>query len=239
MINTQKIGTLLLLFLLGTSVFGQTWFELGIKGGPATTMLLSQNIFDDVRYDHVLTPTYFGAGKIGINFGEYNGIAFQGGISKLRQQFNNNYELKTFDERLVEADITEFAVFFHRTKESGYFEIGPRINLVKSPTSSDYGAVNANYNLSNDIYTSYYGADIGFGAYVIGNDHLTLMTGFRFSYGITPISDDERPFIPFNAIYQNEKNVHVLTAMLAIELNYSLGYLVRSTCGNRVTWISF
>lgn len=94
-------------------------------------------------------------------------------------------------------------------------------------------------DITDDVYPNYYGIDLGFGAFVIGNDQLTLMTGFRFSYGIGPLSNSERPFIPSAATYETSRSVHVLTGMLCIELNYSLGYLVKSTCGNRTTWISF
>lgn len=215
----------------------QTWFELGIKGGPASTLLLNGNLFDDVAYNHLLTPTYFMGGKIGINFGPHNGVAFHGGMTKLRQKFENFYETRTFDNRIIEARLIDFGVMYHRTKESGYFEVGPIISLVKNPTRLDDNE--PALNLTDNLYSSYYGLDIGFGAFVVGNDHLTLMTGFRFSYGISPLGNNETLFAPENAIYQTSKSVHILTGMLCFELNYSLGYLVKKTCGRRTALISF
>lgn len=215
----------------------QTWFEVGIKGGPASTLMLNGNLFDDVAYNHLITPTYFMGGKIGINFGPHNGIAFHGGMTRLRQKFENFYEVRTFDERIIEANLVDIGVLYHRTKESGYFEVGPRISLVKNPSqTNDNGSA---IDLTNDLYNSYYGIDIGFGAFLIGNDQLTLMTGFRFSYGVAPIADNETVFAPENAVYQTSKNVHVLTAMFCLELNYSLGYLVKKSCGRRTALIAF
>lgn len=215
----------------------QTWFEVGLKGGPATTLVMNANLFDDVAYNHLITPTYFYGGKIGINFGLHNGIAFHGGVSKLRQKFENFYEVRNFDNRIIEAKSVDLAVLYHRTKESGYFEVGPRISLIKNPTRIDDNG--ASVDLTDNLYSSYYGIDLGFGAFVVGNDHLTLMTGFRFSYGITPLADDESVFAPQNSVYTSSKSVHVLTGMLSLELNYSLGYLVKRGCGQRTAWISF
>jgi hypothetical protein len=96
-------------------------------------------------------------------------------------------------------------------------------------------------DLKDDLNKSYYGADIGFGGYMIGNERVSLMMGLRLSYGFTPISDSDQPFIRSinSEVYQSPKSTHVMSAMLCFELNYSLGYLVRSSCGDRTNWISF
>jgi hypothetical protein len=226
-----------LYFTTALSTNAQTWFEMGLKGGPAVTLLTNSNLFDDVAYNHRIAGTYFFGGKIGINFGPHNGIAFHGGMTRLHQKFENLYEVRTFDNRAIQVNLVDIGVLYHRTKESGYFEVGPRISLVKNPTRMDDGG-NA-LNISEQLYSSYYGFDLGFGAFLIGNDHLTLMTGFRFSYGITPLSDNESLYAPENAIYATSKSVHVLTGMLCLELNYSLGYLVKRGCGQRTAFISF
>jgi len=226
------------LYLTTTEKSGaQTWFEVGLKGGPATTFLLNGNLFDDVAYNHLLTPTYFVGGKIGINFGPHNGIAIHGGMTKLRQKFENFYEVRTFDERLIEGNLIDIGMLYHRTKDAGYFEVGPRISLVRNPTRIDDNG--AALDISNSFYNSYYGLDLGFGAFLIGNDQLTLMTGFRFSYGIAQLADNAEALAPQGVIYETDKSVHVLSAMLCLELNYSLGYLVKKSCGRRAALISF
>lgn len=232
-------NTLLLFTVLTFSLFtyAQTWFELGLKGGPAATFLVNRNLFDDTQFNPRITPTYFFGGKIGINFGEHDGIAFHGGLSQVRQDFVNEYELSFFDERRFSASVIDIGMLYHRTQESGYFEVGPRISLVQNATLADDG--NDPYDITDQVSGAYYGMDLGFGSYVIGNDHLSLMMGLRFSYGISPIMEDEGPVTPLLVNYEEERSVHVFSAMLCFELNYSLGYLVRSTCGNRTTWISF
>jgi hypothetical protein len=125
------VKQLLLLFALFLSSFGksQTWFELGLKGGPSTAFYINQNIFDDVEFNHRLTGSFFFGGKVGINFGEHNGIALHVGGTKIRQNFDNFYTLSSFDKRLVATNLLEISAMYHRTNGSGYFEVGPRMSL--------------------------------------------------------------------------------------------------------------
>lgn len=221
----------------------QTWFEVGIKGGPATTFLVNKNFFDDTQFNPKLTPTYFFGAKVGINFGEHDGIAIHAGGTKVQQKFVNEYPLAPFDERKFTSNLVEIGLLYHRTSNSGYFEVGPRISLVQNGELIDDGGTSQ--DISDELIGTYYGMDLGFGSYVIGGDHLSLMMGLRFSYGIAPtygiapIDLDERPIAPVQAQYGDSRSVNVFSAMLCIELNYSLGYLVRSTCGRRTSWISF
>lgn len=224
-------------FTLPLLIHSQTWFELGLKGGPASTLLLNQNIFDDAEYNHRITPTYFYGAKVGVNFGEHDGVALHVGGTKVQQRFNNEYDLSSFDERKFLSDLVEIGLLYHRTSNTGYFEVGPRISLVQGGELIDDG--NSRQDISSDLSSSYFGMDLGFGSYVIGNERLSLMMGLRFSYGITGISSEERPIVPIQASYANSKSVNVFSAMLCMELNYSLGYLVRSSCGKRSSWISF
>ena len=231
----------ILLFALATTLtftgLSQTWFEVGLKGGPATTFLVNRNLMDDPEFNPRLTLSYFYGAKVGINFGENNGIAFHGGISEVRQDFVNEYNLSFFDERRFSARALDIGMLYHRTQESGYFEVGPRISLVQNASLADDGG--EAYDITDEVNGAYYGLDLGFGSYVIGNEQISLMMGLRFSYGISPIVEDERPITPILVDYEERRSVHVFSAMLCFELNYSLGYLVRSTCGNRNTWISF
>lgn len=226
-----------LIYFFTFNVNGQTWFEVGLKGGPATTFLMNKNFLNDTQFNPKLTPTYFYGAKIGINFGEQNGIAIHAGGTKVQQKFINEYPNAPFDERKFASNLVEIGVLYHRTSNSGYFEVGPRISLVQSGELIDDGG--ARQDISDELIGTYYGMDLGFGSYVIGGDHLSLMMGLRFSYGITPIDLDERPIAPIQAQYGDSRSVNVFSAMLCIELNYSLGYLVRSTCGRRTSWISF
>lgn len=232
----NKLLLIILTLLLSTHFHAQTWFEVGLKGGPASTFLLNKDIFEDSSYDHLLTGSYFYGGKIGMNFGPHNGIALHGGATKVNQNFNNKYEAQTFDRRNFNAQVIDIGLLYHRTKESGYFEIGPKISLVRSTSISDDSG--ERINIEEHMNRSYYGADVGFGGYLIGNERLSLMVGLRFSYGYA-MMDKVEPITPLEAQYSNAGAVHVFNTMLSFELNYSLGYLVRSSCGRRTTWLSF
>lgn len=234
----RLLHTIVFVCLLTSSMLNaQTWFEVGLKGGPATTFLVNKNFMNDTQFNPKLTPTYFYGAKIGINFGEQNGIAIHCGGTKVQQKFNNEYPLALFDERKFTSNLIEIGLLYHRTSNSGYFEVGPRISLVQSGELIDDGG--SRQDISDDLIGTYYGMDLGFGSYVIGGDHLSLMMGLRFSYGIAPIAQDERPIAPIQAQYDDSRSVNVFSAMLCVELNYSLGYLVRSSCGRRTSWISF
>lgn len=224
-------------FTFSFTGFSQTWFEVGLKGGPATTFLVNRNLMDDTQFNPRLTLSYFYGAKVGINFGEHDGIAFHVGMSEVRQDFVNEYDLSLFDERRFTSSVLDIGMLYHRTQESGYFEVGPRISLVQNASLADDGG--DEYDITDQVNGAYYGMDLGFGSYVVGNERLSLMMGLRFSYGISPIMEDERPVTPVLVDYEDRRSVHVFSAMLCFELNYSLGYLVRSTCGNRNTWISF
>lgn len=226
-----------LLLFASSSYNAQTWLEIGLKGGPATTFLVNNDIFDDISFDHALTGTYFYGGKVGVNFGPHNGVAIHAGGTRLNQNFNNNYESRNFKSRNFNAQVLEFGLLYHRTKETGYFEVGPRMSLVQNAAISDDSG--SEMNFEENVNRTYFGADLGFGAYVIGNERLALMMGLRFSYGFSNMMDDVTNLAPVQAEYNNNSTVHVLSAMFCIELNYSLGYLAHASCGKRSAWISF
>lgn len=223
--------------VLSFSLHSQTWFEVGFRGGPATTFLTNKNLFNDTGYDHKFTPTYFYAGKLGINFGKHNGVAINIGSTQIHQEFINNYETRNFDERKFKANTLDIGVLYHRTKESGYFEAGPKISLINSGFRQDDGSTSV--DVEDQLKSSIFGMDLGFGSYVIGGERLSLISGFRLSYGFSPLMDNESVIAPQQASYSDPSGVHVLAIMFSFELNYSLGYFVSSSCGKRTSWISF
>ena len=230
----MRLITTFLLMFLALNSHSQTWFETGLRGGPTFNLLTSKNVFDDNAYFHQINLSYFYGGKLGVNFGEHNGIAINIGQSFIKQGFTNTHENRSFDQLTYSAKTTDFGLLFHRTKESGYIELGPKASIVNSSDIKRDGL--DKYSIKEETQNTIFGFDLGFGSYFIGSDRLTLMTGFRISYGFTPLLKDDRVLTPYAA---QAGNAHLFTAMLALELNYSLGYLVRSSCGKRTAWISF
>lgn len=234
----KAFGLFTIALMASAQITAQTWFELGLKGGPATTFLINGNIMDDAQYNHKVVPTYFAGFKVGVNFGEEHGVAFDLSTTAIRQKYNNEYDLSLFDERFIKGQTIDIGVLYHRTKASGYFEIGPQISLLQSASVQDDNG--AAYSIINDINSNYFGATMGFGGYITGNETLSLMVGLRFSYGfkIFPENYDGAPLIA-QLNYDTPRATDVATVMLCFELNYSLGYLVRSSCGRRSSFISF
>lgn len=237
---SNKLKILFLSLLLAGTSYSQTWFELGLKGGPAATFLVNSNVLDDAQFNHKVVPTYFAGFKVGVNFGEEHGVALDLSTTAIRQKYSNDYELSSFDERLIKAQTIDIGLLYHRTKSSGYFEIGPQLSLVQSAYQIDDGS--GEVDISNDVNGNYFGGTLGFGAYLLGNDVISLMTGLRFSYGVafSPETYDATNNATITEpSYETPKSTHVATAMLCFELNYSLGYLVRSSCGRRSSFLSF
>ena len=225
------------IMLLSSIVYSQTWFEVGLKGGPGTTFLINKNYLNDAGFEHTITGTYFYGGKVGVNFGEANGVSLQVGRTLVQQKFRNNYNSPDFNESHFKSNVLDLGLLYHRTKDAGYVEFGPRYSIVQTGDYSTDGI--AGIGMGSGLNDSYFGVDLGFGSFLIGNERLTLMTGLRLSYGVTSILKDDRNIAPSAAVYNERHNVNVFAAMFCLELNYSLGYLVTSSCGRRTSWLSF
>ena len=63
----RKLIALLTGIFIFTSTFSQTWFDLGLKGGAGTSILINQNIWNDRDYNHRISPAHCFGIKAGIN----------------------------------------------------------------------------------------------------------------------------------------------------------------------------
>lgn len=232
-----KILIFLALLIIGTESYGQVWFDIGLKGGPGTSFLLNKEIFDDAEFNHKFTFSYFFGGKVGINFGEQNAVTINVTSTSIAQKLENTHTDYSFNERSLKATSVDFALFYRRTKGASYFEIGPQFSLLTNPQATDDGVDNATVNAA--WAKNFIGATIGFGGFIVGGDKFSILAGLQATYGFTDLfPDDYQPGLDIASQYSDASTMP-LAVMLNIEFNYSLGYLVRSSCGKRTSLISF
>ena len=79
-------------------------------------------------------------------------------------------------------------------------------------------------------------AAIGFGAYILGNERVTLVSGLRILYDLGDLRskqaiDNQFPYHNYESLAN--KPFQAFDIQLCLELNVSLGFLVRNSCGKR------
>ena len=124
-----------------------------------------------------------------------------------------------------------------------YLEIGPQFSFLRG------GTVSNGFNTTNPSLAEEYIRPMttkmifGFGGHMVGNEIISLMMGLRFSYMVSDLTNDvyEETTWPFESYFDiTESNAsHPLDVQLVFELNYSLGYFVRASCGRRTAFLTF
>jgi hypothetical protein len=123
---------------------------------------------------------------------------------------------------------------YRHTNEESYFEIGPEFGWIQTSYFTD----EANGPIpDNSLFRekNIRGA-IGFGAYLLGKERVSLMTGMRILYDFNDLRSEKarQESFPYqNYEDQGEYYFRAIDVQLIVELNISLGFLVKSTCGRR------
>ncbi len=230
--------------VLSLSINAQTWFDLGIKGGFGGGFLINKTVNSDNRFDILPQINYVYGGKVGVNFGEKIGIDLDVDYGKYTYGFSQSKiqgqdEKKTFPYKMMYNAIS-FMPTFRYTNEASYLELGFQYSILKNQSVSD--GVNDGF-MTDMLNKSSKQIVFGFGGHMIGNDVIALMMGLRFSYAISDLTADEysSSHFPFTnyADINNHTSLNRLNTQLILELNYSLGYFVRASCGRRSAFLSF
>ena len=172
-----------------------------------------------------------------MNFGEENAVTVNVTSTSIAQNFQNAHTDYDFNERKVKAQSVDFALFYRRTKGATYFEIGPQFSLLTNTSASDDEINNA--AVADAWAKNFIGATIGFGGFIVGGDRFSILAGLQATYGFTDVfPGDHNPGLSIAEQY-SDASTTPLAVMLNLEFNYSLGYLVRASCGKRTSLISF
>ena len=242
----NKLITLVLLSL-SLNLSAQVWFDLGAKGGLGSGFVMNNTLNQDVRFG--LSPgfNYFFGGKVGVNFGEMVGLTFDVDYGLYKYGFTQaevvgKPSTEVFSYK-IGYNAINFSPYFRYTKETSYLEIGPNFSFTKNAFINDEAFQSAQPNAADVIRANLTGLTFGFGGHMVGNEIISLMMGLRFNYTFSSLSSDtyeetSYPFTNYSDI-TTPSSTNPLNLQLVMELNYSLGYFVKASCGRRTAFLTF
>jgi hypothetical protein len=242
----KKLCLFVILFA-SLSSQSQVWFDVGAKGGVGSGFLMNSNLNSDARFTQAAGFNYFFGGKVGVNFGEFVGLTIdvdygsyaygftQGEVPGLVQ--TESYKYKLGYKALNVMPMVRY------TKESSYLELGPQFSFTSNPFIEDAANSSGGPVADEAINNNLTGITFGFGGHMIGNEVISLMMGLRFNYVFSNITSDmyedtSFPFTNYPDITTPTKS-SPLNVQLVMEINYSLGYIVKASCGRRTAFLTF
>lgn len=232
----KKITIAFSIFIFSQTLYSQTWFDIGLKGGYGPDFLANNNFYSDRYFSPKLSFGYMYGGKIGINFNEKHSVTIDVTSSSFDQSFNysliNADSSRTQYKRNLGFNAINVLLMYRKTANVSYFEIGPQYSMLTQTRFSDNSALAKDADISSNLVTSYYAIAVGFGGFMAGTENFRVVLGFRFSYALNDIISGKGQQIDFPSItkYDVYKTSNPLTAMMVMELNLDLGYFTKSKC---------
>lgn len=226
------------------SMFGQkkiVWFDIGLKAQYGAAGLYNAAVADaDNVYGYHIGSGFGYGGKLGINFG-YNGLAIDVMKSSAKQTFDKT-------PTTLEWQSLDIYALFRHAKNLGYFEIGPKLSMVKkySVATGEISLTEVDKSLYNK---NIFAGVVGFGANIMGNDgRFSGILGLRFEYAFSDLDTEAGKELnapvysldPTFDLYANgKKSSNVAFAGVVFELNWGIGYFGKAQCGARSKFIMF
>lgn len=237
----KVLGTIVFVFLT-INLNAQVWFDLGLKGGVGSGFILNKTLSNDTRLSPSPGFNFFYGGKVGVNFGEAVGITTDFTLNE------NSYSFLQADlggsttsvKYQISLSTFSIAPLFRLTKEASYLEVGPQFSFLRGGSINTGLASNQPEDYIRQRSTRLI---FGFGGHMVGNEIISLMMGLRASYNLSELANDNYAGTtwPFNNYLDiSEANAtRALDIQIVMELNYSLGYFVRASCGKRTAFLTF
>lgn len=222
---------------LSNTYHSQVWFDIAAGGSLGTGITSDFKLYDDTRIDVSPRVSSNAFLKIGINLTETESVLFDFGISNRNFLFSQkNLPNSENLSKNISLGYTGFRILpmYRHTKDGSYIEIGPEFGSIQNQYYSD----EANGDISENSFfseRSFRGA-IGFGGYILGNERITLVSGLRILYDFADLRSDNAVNAQFPYQNYDEKRdvpFKAFDIQIGMELNISLGFLVRSSCGRR------
>ncbi len=238
-IAMRKLLAVLTGIFIFTSSFSQTWFDLGLKGGAGTSILMNQNILEDMDYNHRISPAYCFGAKIGFNLSENHEVTFDIMYNEFNQHFlYNTYDSLNNSSPLLKSKLSyhslSYLLLYRFNKEGRYSEIGASIESILKCSIQDDNSSNLQIT-KNDFTKSNPAIVAGFGAYLLGSDNFGITTGLRISYGLSDLISESGKNIqlPNFKSYPNYTASHPLSIVFIIEANFDFAYVSKAQCNRR------
>lgn len=217
----------------------QSWVDLGLKGGYGTSLIMNNNIWNDVDYNHQLSGAYSFGGKIGFNFNENHEVTFDLIYNEFNQNFlYNQYDSISESSPLYKSSITyhslSYILMYRHNKEGRYSEIGTSIETILNVNRKDE-IDNFAVITKNDFTKTETNLVAGFGAYLLGSENFGITTGVRISYGLNDLFslEGQNKNLPTFKSYETYNASHPLSIIFIIEANFDFAYVAKAQCSRR------
>ena len=234
----RKLLTLITCIFILSSSYCQTWFDLGLKGGFGTGIIMNNNIWDDPDYNHRLSPSYSFGGKIGFNFNDNHEITLDILFNKFQQDFlYNQFDSITQSDPLYKSSLSygsiSYLLMYRNNKDGRYSEIGTSIESLLNSSRTDENSQPA-IDLERFNKTQL-NVVAGFGAYLLGSENFGITTGIRISYGIKDIFSENGKSINLPTLkqYDTYSASHPLSILFVLEANFDFAYVAKAQCSRR------
>ena len=237
--DMRKLLIVIVLIFASKIGFSQFYIDVGAKGYFGTTWLFHETILNDENYIHEIS---LGAGpgfKMGFNFGER--VELVGEVFYFN--FNQKYAISDGDltwHKHISLNTIDLPILIRTNNSSGsYFEVGAQYSMVKSVEEN---GIIGSLNTQDNFDQHYWSAILSFGGYMMGWENFGISMGFRFAYSFDDIVGtygEVDSYANKVSSLPSRKTTNPFTAGLVLEFNYDLGYMVRSPCTGRRTFILF
>jgi len=230
---------ILFLLLVVSNLKAQVWFDFGLNGSLGSGLYMGNSFFSDSRFNVVPKLNNAFALKIGVNPSNKHSAVIELGYANRAYAIDQAFVPGQNDNSVFTQQINfsgfQGALLYRNTNEGTFIEVGPMYSMIQSQTYSDQ--VSTFYNNQTFLTSKVVRGVFGLGGYFLGNERVTLVAGIRFLYDFSDLRAKDNigemfPFQNYNesALY---KPLHALDFQVNLELNVSLGFLARASCGKR------
>ena len=224
------------------------WIDLGVKISYSPNILFNLNQFNDNIYSPKYSAGYVFGGKLGFNFNDEHQIIVEGLHAMRNYEIDLKSELISGTQLFKHTSLDIPLLYRKNDSNGGYFEIGPQLSLYNNP-EIEFDGTTLGGDYSDELVKNNYAAVMGFGQYVGLGDKLGFMFGFRFGYNLTDIISKDYQTDAGSFLYTpiTEEAVesfeyeatNPMFAMVTLEFNFDLGYMVSSKCGKSTKFMLF
>lgn len=225
--------------ILFSQTHSQVWFDIGFNGSIGTGFITDSKLYSDSRFNFSPQINNSYSLKIGVNPSEvHSGVIELGGFNRaygIYQAIVPSADPKVqFFEKLNFSGF-QAALLYRKTQDATFFEFGPMWSKISSQELTDeYSQKTFNSSIIKDQIVKLVA---GIGGFITGTERVSLVTGIRLLYDLSDLraKTDLGQSFP----YQNyndaslSKSQRAFDIQLNFELNISLGFLYRKSCGKR------
>ncbi len=242
----KKIIIILALLIFSGNIFAQhrrgstiKWLSLSVKAGGGNSILYNKDYQTDKNVNlDVFTPSYFLGSRFTITVGDNIGFGAEGLYSK----FGQNYDIAAGGAsytKKMDMKSTEILFFFRYTSEyGGYFEVGPKISMLKSATLTN--SIQATEFLTIEKLQAQYASQftsimLGAGISIFHTERVSGKLGARLNYSLSDFTPDKSFSILNDGVYapayQLSETTNPFSAQILLEINYFFGFWGNASCG--------